>query len=210
MELYSEAIMYICLGGLIASGVGIFVLKVAVPAWDQIRKFFALPRIQQALLAAFVVGMYVYGSNKPTPTPTRITFDGGIKQNPLQPSIVSNNLFEVHWMRDLSGGIYVPESATVYIDYKPWADTNAEWQVLAETTVGQWHYATMLANATNYAYNVWAYYIPPEPVHTNCVWLYKTLKDRNEAYPLPLRARIEVNGKAISTPAQKRKDEWNE
>jgi len=204
MEIYRDILMYLSLGGLIATGVGIFLWKVAAPTWDKVRAFFSLPRIQQIVIGAFVVGFFVYGSNKPTPT--RITFSGGIKQNALQPSVVSNNLFEVHWMRDTSGGIFVPADATVYIDYKEWANTNATWQPLAQTTVGQWHYATMLPNATNYAYNVWAYYIPPEPVHTNGVWIYKTLKDRNEKYALPLRSRIEENGKAIATPKEKRRD----
>lgn len=207
METFGEVLMYVCCGGLILCGVALFVLKVAVPAWVSIRRFFSLPRIQQAVVAAVVIGFIQYGATKGG---WYINFDGGIRDNAQNRSVITNNLVNIRWERNTSGGIIVPESATVYIDYKPWADTNAVWQTLAETTVGQYHYSTMLANATNYAYNVWAYYIPPEPVHTNGVWIYKTLKDRNDRYPLPLRARIEINGKAISTPAEKRKDEGNE
>ena len=81
--------------------------------------------------------------------------------------------------------------------------------MLAQTTVGAWGWSGTVENATNYDYNVWAYYIPPEPVHTNGVWTYKTHFDRNGEYALPLRARVEVNGKAIATPKEKRKDEEN-
>jgi len=204
MDIFQQVMMYLCLGGIAAIGVGVFLFKVCAPAWIEIRKFFSLPRIQQIVVAICVVGLIQYGATKGG---WSISFDGGIKQNALQPSIVTNNLVEIHWMRDTSGGVYVPENATVYIDYKPWADTNATWQALAETTVGQWHYSTMLQNATNYSYNVWAYYIPPEPVHTNSVWMYKTMKDRRGGYAIPLRARIEINGKAIATPKEKRKDE---
>jgi len=47
-------------------------------------------------------------------------------------------------------------------------------------------------------------------VHTNGVWVYKTLRDRAERNPIPLRARIEIDGKAIATPKEKRRDEGND
>lgn len=152
------------------------------------------------LLAAFVLGMVHYGSTK-----SRFAYDGGIKAG-ANPSWTSNDTIHVEWQRDTSGGVYVPESAAVYIDYRPNAATNEQYGLLAQTTVGAWSWDGTLADATNYDFQVWAYYVPPEPVHTNGVWAYKTLKDRAGRFPIPIRARIEVNGRAIATPAEKRKD----
>lgn len=190
-----------CCCGLIICCIALFILKVAVPVWDEIRRFFELPRIQQIVVGLCIVSLIHYGATK-----SRISFDGGIKQG-AQGYLVTNDTIFISWRRDTSGGVYVPESAAVYIDYRPNTETNADWGLLAQTTVGAWSWSGALADATNYDYNVWAYYIPPEPVHTNGVWVYKTLKDRAGKYPIPLRARIEVNGKAIATPAEKRKDE---
>lgn len=198
--MFGEVLMYLCLGGLIACGVVLFAVKVAVPAWAQIRRVFSLPRIEALLVAALAVGLVQYGATK-----SRITFDGGIRS--AGGCYTSNDVIHVAWQRDLSGGVYVPESAAVYIDYRPNTETNADWGLLAQTTVGAWQWNGTLASATNYDFNVWAYYIPPEPVHTNGVWIYKSMKDRGGKFAIPIRARIEVNGKAIATPAEKRKDE---
>lgn len=205
MEAVQTYLMYGCFGILAAIAVTLFLIKVCAPTWDALRQFAKLPRIQQIVVGAILIGFIQYGATK-----TKITFDGGIKQNEIQQSVVSNNLVQIHWMRDTSGGVLVPTDAPVYIDYRLSVDSNGVWQTLAETTVGTWQWSGVLANATNYDYNVWAYYIPPEPVHTNGVWLYKTLEDRNNRYPIPLRARIEINGKAIATPKEKRKDEGND
>lgn len=155
------------------------------------------------LLWTFVVGMIHYGSTKPS-----FSFSGGIKSGPT-PSWASNDVVSVSWQRDTGGGIYVPESAAVYIDYRPDDAEDEEWGLLAQSTVGAWSWTGTLANATNYDYSVWAYYVPPDPVHTNGVWVYKTTKDRAGANAIPLRARIEADGKAISTPKEKRNDENN-
>lgn len=202
METYQNIVMIVCLTALAVTAAALTALHVFAPLWDRLRQFASLPRIQQVVLGAIVIGFIHYGATKST-----ISFDGGIKQNPIQPSTVTNNLVSIHWTRDTTGGIYVPTAAPVYIDYRLCSDTNGQWQTLAETTVGAWSYSSMVPNATNYNYNVWAYYIPPEPVHTNGVWIYKTLEDRNEKFAIPLRARIEVNGKAIATPKEKRRDE---
>lgn len=201
-------VMYACLAALGVCLSVLFAVKVMVPVWENVRRFLSLPRLQQCLLLFCIVGLVHYGATKQKGS--TFTFDGGIKQNPIQPSYSTNSTVSISWMRDMSGGVYVPESAAVYIDYKVNSDSNAVWQLLAETTVGAWSWSGTVANATNYDYNAWAYYIPPEPVHTNGVWLYKTQKDRNDRYPIPLRTRIEINGKAISTPKEKRKDEGND
>jgi len=207
MEIFQRILMSAALGGLIALGVAFFLEKFCAPLWDQVLKFTKLPRIQQFVLFVFTVGLIQYGVTKHD-IPI-INFYGGIKQNPIQPSIVTNNLVSIHWTRDTAQGL-VPETATVYIDVRLRSNTNGVWETLAETTVGAWSWSGTFQDATNYNYNVWAYYIPPEPVHTNGVWIYNTLKDRNERFPIPLRARIEVNGKAISTPKEKRKDMEND
>lgn len=183
----------------------VFAIYVAAPAWSQVRKYFKMTHIQQVLLGAFVIGLVHYGATK-----SIFTYDGGIKQNQSLPSYSTNDTVSIHWQRDVSAGYIVPTNAQVYIDYRLSVDTNGVWQSLAETTVGTWGWSGIVVNATNYDYNVWAYYIPPEPVHTNGVWIYKTLKDRNDKYPLPLRARIQINGKAISTPKEKRREEGND
>ena len=175
-----------------------------VPAWKEVRKVASLPRIQQIFVVLFTFWMIHAAATKPS-----FRFDGGIKQG-ANSSWVTNDTIHIEWQRDLSSGVYVPETAAVYIDYRPNTETNAEWGLLAQTTVGAWSWEGTLADATNYDYNVWAYYIPPEPVHTNGVWVYKTMKDRPGKYIIPLRARVEVNGQAIATPKEKRKDEENE
>ena len=192
-----------CLAALGVIAAALFAAKVAAPVWAAMRRFASLPSIERCIVAVVVCGFVYYGATK-----SIIHYDGGIKPGATA-NVVTNNTVSIYWQRDTSGGVYVPETAAVYIDYRPNTETNAEWGLLAQTTVGAWGWSGTVENATNYDYNVWAYYIPPEPVHTNGVWTYKTLKDRREAYVLPLRARIEVNGKAIATPKEVRKDEEN-
>ena len=147
---------------------------------------------------------FYLGATKPSAP--RVSYDGGIKAGTTA-NVVTNNTVAIYWQRDTSGGTYVPESAAVYIDYRLATDTNGVWTLLAETTVGAWGWSGTVQDATNYNYNVWAYYIPPEPVHTNGVWTYRTMRDRAEKYAIPLRSRVEVNGKAIATPKEVRRDE---
>ena len=45
-------------------------------------------------------------------------FDGGIKQG-ANASWATNDTIHIEWQRDLSSGVYVPETAAVYIDYRP-------------------------------------------------------------------------------------------
>ena len=171
-------------------------------AWSDAMKGKSLAT--KVFAALFLSVNFYLGATKPSAP--RVSYDGGIKAG-VTANVVTNDTVAIYWQRDTMGGVYVPESAAVYIDYRPNTETNAEWGLLAQTTVGAWSWTGTVANATNYDYNVWAYCIPPEPVHTNGVWTYKTHFDRNDRYAIPLRARIEVNGKAIATPKEKRKDE---
>lgn len=198
---YQQWLLCVCL---MALGVSLFALcasTVFARLWDEVRKWLSLGAIEKILVGVVVLGFVYYGSTKST-----IRYEGGIKAGATA-SVVTNNSVTIYWQRDTSGGVYVPESATVYIDYRPSAATNENWVSLAQTTVGAWSWSGTVQNATNYDYSVWAYYIPPEPVHTNGVWTYKTHFDRNNKYAIPIRARIEVNGKAIATPKEVRKDE---
>lgn len=200
-EIAAKVLMHVCLWGVIAAGIALFAMKVAAPTWDAIKRWLDEPAIGMVLIAVFVIGIAQYGSTK-----SKIEYAGGIKAGETR-SYTTNDTIYVSWQRDLSGGVYVPESAAVYIDYRPNTATNEEYGLLAETTVGAWSWTGTLENATNYDFSVWAYYIPPEPVHTNGVWVYKAMKDRQGKFGIPIRARIEVNGKAIATPKEKRKDE---
>lgn len=200
-ETYQQCLLCVCF---IALGVMLSVLfasTVLTRLWDGVRKWMSLGAIERILVGVVVLGFAYYGSTKST-----IRYEGGIKAGATA-SVVTNNTVAIYWQRDTSGGVYVPETATVYIDYRLSTATNEAWVSLAQTTVGAWGWSGTVENATNYDYSVWAYYIPPEPVHTNGVWVYKTLKDRRNAHAIPLRARIEVNGKAIATPKEVRKDE---
>lgn len=197
---YQNALLHVCLIALAILAVVAFV-RFCEPVWDAMRKFASLSRIQQIVVAAIVIGFIQYGATKHS----FFTYDGGIKAG-SNPSYVTNDTIHVEWQRDTSKGYLVPESAAVYIDYRVAVETNAEWGLLAQTTVGAWSWEGTLENATNYAFNVWAYYIPPEPVHTNGTWTYRTLRDRNEKYAIPLRSRVEINGKAIATPKEKEMD----
>ena len=194
-------VMWVCLCIIGILGPWLFLTKVAVPAWNEVRKWLSLPFIQRIVVVVCICGFSYYGASKFV-----VSYDGGIKAGETV-NVVTNDTVAIYWQRDLAGGVYVPESATVYIDYRLNTSTNAEWVLLAETTVGAWSWTGTVQGATNYDYNVWAFYIPPEPVHTNGVWTYKTHLDRNGEYALPLRARTEVNGKAIATPKEKREDE---
>ena len=202
-QAWQTGLMWACLCMLGIMAALLFLAKVAAPAWDAVRRWLSLPCIQRILVGVFIVGLTHYGATKQC---LHVAYDGGIKVG-LTANVVSNDTVSIYWQRDTSGGVYVPDSAAVYIDYRPKTETDTEWVSLAQTTVGAWGWSGTVENATNYDYSVWAYYIPPEPVHTNGVWTYKTHFDRNRDFAIPLRARIEVNGKAIATPKEVREDE---
>ena len=203
-DIFQSVVLVASAIALVCVGVMLFAAKVAAPVWTAVRKWLSLPKVEIVVVGLIVAGLIQYGATKGKTA--SIKFDNGIKQGEAA-SCVTNDTVFISWQRDTSGGVVVPESATVYIDYKSNVETNAEWVLLAQTTVGAYQWSGTVEGATNYDYSVWAYYVPPEPVHTNGVWTYKTLKDRAGANALPLRSRVEVNGKAIATPKEKRKDE---
>ncbi len=207
-EIYEIYQLWLLRGCLMALGALLLVLfaKTTLPLlWKEIKRWRSLGPIGMALVAFWTCGFYYYGSTKSW----SVRYEGGIKAGTTA-NVVANDTVSIYWQRDTSGGIYVPETADVYIDYRPNTATNEEWGLLAQTTVGAWSWSGTVQGATNYNYNVWAYYIPPEPVHTNGVWTYKTTYGRHTDCAIPLRARVEVNGKAIATPKEVRKDEEND
>lgn len=203
--IYETYQQWLLRGCCIALAVSLFVL-VAIPAfiilWKEIRRWMSLGAIGVVLTGVFVCGFTQYGSTKRW----FVYYSGGLKASATA-NVVTNDAVSIYWQRDTSQGIYVPETAAVYIDYRPLTATNEQWGLLAQSTVGAWGWSGSVQNATNYGYSVWAYYIPPEPVHTNGVWTYGTHYSRNIDVAIPLRARVEVNGKAIATPKEVRKDE---
>lgn len=205
-ETYQQWMLRGCIAALAVLLLFLFLFTGFTRMWEVVRRWMSLGAIERTLVAVIVCGFAYYGSTKQG---WHIGYDGGIKAAATA-NVVTNDTVSIYWQRDTSGGIYIPESAAVYIDYRPNTATNEEWGLLAQTTVGAWGWSGTVQNATNYDYSVWAYYIPPEPVHTNGVWTYKTHFDRNSDYAIPLRARIEVNGKAIATPKEVRKDEEND
>lgn len=196
-NMMGEALMHLCCWGAALCGAALFAAKVVAPAWDEMRKFLSKQGIGAALIAPLVVCLVYVGSTK------SVTFTDGLA-NRQGRTWATNDTIHIEWVRDTSH-VVVPLSAAVYIDYRPSGSTN-EWGMLGQAVVGDFAWEGTLADATNYDYHVWAYYVPPSPVHTNGVWIYRTLKDRTNKYPIPLRARVEINGKAIATPAEKRKD----
>ncbi len=203
-----EWLMIACLAALAVVGLTLFLAAFLAPLWDAIRRWLGLGVIRKSVVAAFVLGLVYYGATKAIYS--SVKYDGGLAPSPDNANVITNDLVQLYWSRDASGGVWVPETATVYIDCKLIADTNSTWTSLGEATVGAWGWSGTLEGATNYNYNVWAYYIPPEPVHTNGVWVYRTLKDRRGENAIPLRARVEADGKAIATPREKRRDKENE
>lgn len=159
-----------------------------------VRKCRALPGL--AILAIVCI---LFGGTKPT-MPT-FTFDGGIKGNDSRKCYATNDTVFVAWVLDPRAVVIPPETAPVYIDYRPMSATNEEWGCLGQSTVGAWEWTGELENATNYNFNIYAYYIPPEPVHTNGVWEYRTIKDpERRKYIIPLRATIHGDDRIIYPP----------
>lgn len=203
-ELYSQyqrVLMWLCLGAAVAGAHVLFVWKVLPCLWDVVvRMAGGNPRNLRVLVVLlFVCPLCWYGMTK-----SSFRYDGGIVQGDT-PSWASNDTVFVSWKKDPHNPLPLPLESAVYIDYRPVGNTN-DWGLLAQSTVGAWQWTGTLANATGYEYSVWAYYIPPAP-HTNGVWEYKTTYSRDGERIVPFHARIEVGGKAIAMPDQKRKDE---
>ena len=196
---FQNIIMLVCFAAL---GICLFALAVmkAVPeVTNAIKRFVGMDRFGKILCLTCIVGVVMYGGSK-----SHVSYDGGIKSNPSQQNVVTNDLVQVYWVKETSA--ILPNDAPVYIDYRL-TDTTNEWVNIGQSTVSAGYWSGTVANATNYYYQVWAYYIPPEPVHTNGVWSYTTMRDINNREIIPLRADVEVNGVSIIEPIKKRREQ---
>lgn len=187
--------LYVCIVALAALSVVIFFELVRGPVKVALDKVRRLPAFQQVLCAVFVCGAVLYGGSK-----NIISYDGGIRQNSDTPSLITNNLVRITWER--VPGAVLPLTSPVYIDYRQHGSTN-EWTLLGETIVSAFMWEGTVANATNYDYNVWAYYIPPEPVHTNGTWSFSTMRDKKGENILPMRAVVKADIEILSPPNMK-------
>ena len=197
-EAFGNAVLYVGLAALACISVGSFFYatrKYIGPVLDRIRR--ASP-FEQVFVAVIVGGMCLYGGSKGT-----VSYDGGIKADTSHANVVTNDLVEVYWVKETP---ILPNDAPVYIDYRV-HDTTNEWVNIGQTVVSAGFWSGTVVNATNYDYQVWAYYIPPEPVHTNGVWSYTTMRDMNERHIIPLRADVEVNGQSIVEPIKRHRRE---
>ena len=195
-EVFGNAVLYVGLAALACISVGSFfyaTMKYIGPVLDRIRR--ASP-FEQVFVAVIVGGMCLYGGSKGT-----VSYDGGIKADTSHANVVTNDLVEVYWVKETP---ILPNDAPVYIDYREHGSTN-EWGLLGQAIVSDYMWEGTLANATNYDYNVWAYYIPPEPVHTNGVWSFSTMRDRKNDGILPMRAVIKADVEILSPPNLKGK-----
>lgn len=175
------------------------VMKVLPEITDAIKRFIGMDNLGKVLCLVCIVGAVMYGGSK-----SKVSYDGGIKADPSNENVATNDLVQVYWVRET--GAILPNDAPVYIDYRL-KDTTNELVNLGQSTVAAGYWSGTVANATNYEYQVWAYYIPPEPVHTNGVWSYSTMRDVNNREIIPLRADVEVNGKTIIEPIKKRRED---
>lgn len=194
--------------------VGLFALSILVPVVCAAKmfpfvngafsKFRKLPKWEQVFAMFIVVVLTIYAGTKPHSP--KITFENGLRNDG---SLVTNDTVHIEWVK--TGTPYIPDGAALYIDYRPYTATNEEWGLLGQTTVGAYEFNTTLANATNYDYNVWYFYVPPEPVHTNGVWTYKTMPAKTQTpdtlKAIPLRAVTEGDGRIIATPGAKSQSE---
>lgn len=171
--------------------VAVVLCLLAIKAAPHAREF------RNAGLLLLAIAAMLYGGTKPS-----FRYDGGIKASAAKKSYATNDTVVVFWERDPRTIFQPPDNAPVYIDYRPIGSTN-EWGMLAQSVVNAWGWTGELEAATNYDFNVYAYYIPPEPVHTNGVWEYRTITDPEKKRGIiPLRATIKADDRTIYPPKE--------
>ena len=187
--------------GLIACGIAMFLFKALPNVWETFCKAFGRNKISRSVFILFSVGAIMYGGTKndgPTGV-SKFIFDKYISDNG---SYSTNDTVVIKWKQTIENAL--PIDTPVYIEYKLAGSTN-DWEALASSAqnLGNYEWNGSLVGATNYNYNIYCYYIPPAPVHTNGVWTYNTLKDTQNKNILPLRAEVRDGGEVIATPKSK-------
>lgn len=196
-EMFGGATLYLCLAAIACISAYSFFYatrKSILLVIDRIRR---MPTLEQVFVVVIVFCACIYGGAKPN-----VYYDGGIKQDSSHKNVITNDLIEVYWVKDSSS--ILPGDSPVYIDYREKSTTN-EWVNIGQSVVSAGHWTGTVPNATNYDYQAWAYFIPPEPVHTNGVWSYSTMRDINNRNIIPLKADVEVNGETIIEPVKKKR-----
>ena len=150
-------------------------------------------RVKTIRIAIFAVAVALAARH--AVTKSMIQFGNGLKN--AGHSYVTNDTIHIEWVRDPGFEVLVPLNAPVYIDYRLHGSTN-QWGMLAQSVVSAGAWDGMLANATNYDYHVFAYYIPPGPVVTNDYWSYRSIVDEERKGIVPLRATFDVDGNPIT------------
>ena len=199
-EEYQRLLMAGCLWAL-AALLPLYGLVKAWPllqeAWNDAMKGRSL--LTKALAVGFLLVNFYLGATKPSQVSVR--WDDGLRDNG---TLITNDTVAVRWT--YSG---IPGASSVFIDYREAGTTN-DWLNLAETLASVQEWTGTLANATNYDYLVYSTYVPPVPVHTNGVWVgqaYETKARVGAKSFLILNGMIQEHGRAIATPAAKRRDE---
>ena len=200
-NIYQDVLFYISCVGLVCCGIMILLVGALPTIWDTFTTAIGKNRTTQLIMLCFAVGAIMYGGTKndgPTGV-SKFIFDKYLLDNG---SYSTNDTIVIKWKQAISNAL--PDDTPVYIEYKEAGSTN-EWQSLASSSqnLGNYEWQGTLAGATNYNYNIWCYYVPPAPVHTNGIWTYNTLKDKQNKYILPLRAEVRDGGEVIATPKSK-------
>lgn len=196
-EVFGNAMLYLCVAALVCISVGAFLYATRDCVGHVLDRIRRMSPFEQVFIAIMVGGMCLYGGSKSV-----VHYDGGIRENASSPSLVTNSTVRITWER--VPGAVLPLDSPVYIDYRLKGSTD-EWGLLGQATVRDGIFETTLANAEDYEFNVWAYYIPPEPVHTNGVWSFSTMRDRKNENILPLRTMIKADIEILSPPNLKGK-----
>jgi len=183
MHTANEILRYVTAGAFIAAALGfaaLFAMLLASALKGVMNSLHRRSLVKRGLICTFVLLVILAGGTKP-----EWYFEAGLRDNG---SWASNNTAHAAWRLD--GTLPIPASSALYIDWRPKSESN-EWTQGVSTTVGAGICELTLPDATNYDYSVYYDWIPPQPVHTNGVWQYKTMRDRHDENILPLRARIE-------------------
>jgi hypothetical protein len=201
MEILQQVLFDLSCIGLVGCGVVMLLCKALPNIWETFSNAFGRNKITQCVFILFAVGAIMYGGTKSGgQTGSQFIFDKYITDNG---SYSTNDTVVIKWKQVIDGAL--PLDTPVYIEYKLSGSTN-DWEALPSSAqnLGNYEWQGSLTGATNYNYNIYCYYIPPAPVHTNGVWTYNTKKDTQQKNILPLRAEVHEDGEVISSPKAKR------
>lgn len=191
---FQDAMMNVSLCGLGLSVLGMF----AVSAIKQFRHF----QDSKARRILFILGAICLSAFAATKHYTQFYFAVGLNNDG---SYTTNNFAHIEWAK--SGVPYVPNTSTVFIDYRQRGSTN-KWIELADVPVTKYFFDATIENATNMEFNIW-WYNEEQEIHTNGVWIYKTVRSRSQNQSsdtfdiIPARATTVVNGKIVAPPSKK-------